>query len=147
MTDRIGAIRARLSNANGLGLDEVVARHYREDVPWLLAEVDSLRLSLEYQDGQTASLHGVIAELRAVGAEACTQIGCQAIDRTNEAEAALAGALQLLHDKADSYMDDSRVLDDLGTTAEQGGGLTGEQWAIVYRVVATELRKCANEST
>ncbi|MGH4000245.1 MAG: hypothetical protein ACRDTJ_22610 [Pseudonocardiaceae bacterium] len=57
MTDRIEAIRARYSAEDGW---------FYHDINALLAEVDSLRLSLEYQDGQTASLHGVIAELRAL---------------------------------------------------------------------------------
>lgn len=40
MTNRIEDIHERLTLANGIQLDEVVARHYREAVPWLLAEVE-----------------------------------------------------------------------------------------------------------
>lgn len=43
LVDRDEAIHERLILANGIQLDEVVARHYREDVPWLLAEVERLR--------------------------------------------------------------------------------------------------------
>lgn len=45
--EQLDKIERRLSNANGLGLDEAVARHYREDVPALLAEVRSLRAQRE----------------------------------------------------------------------------------------------------
>lgn len=38
----LDAIRARLTNANSLALDESVARWYRTDVPALLAEVERL---------------------------------------------------------------------------------------------------------
>lgn len=50
-----------------------------------------------------------------------------------------------LREKADSYRQDADVLADLLTDREQGDGLTGQQWAIVYRAVAEELRKCAAE--
>lgn len=45
--------------------------------------------------------------------------------------------------KRASYYQDARRLADMGT--EDVGGLTGEQWAIVYRAVADELGKCAEE--
>lgn len=38
----LDTIHARLANANGIGLDEVVARHYRHDVPKLLAAVEAV---------------------------------------------------------------------------------------------------------
>lgn len=39
----LDGIRDRLSIAMGIGLDESVARHYRQDVPALVAEVERLR--------------------------------------------------------------------------------------------------------
>lgn len=59
-----------------------------------------------------------------------------------------------LREKADSYWRDAAVLADLGTDRVEcagqeprvPGGLTGEQWAIVYRTIADELRRCAAEA-
>lgn len=45
--------------------------------------------------------------------------------------------------KGRSYWADSRRLAAMGD--EIIGDLTGDQWAIVYRAVAEELRKCADE--
>lgn len=40
-------IRAHLRNANGIGLDETVARHYRKDVPELCSELSRLRKTVD----------------------------------------------------------------------------------------------------
>lgn len=51
---RLNEIRERYSDPDGYD-------GTADDVAWLLAEIDSLRLSLEYQDGQTESLHAEVA--------------------------------------------------------------------------------------
>lgn len=51
-TPDLAAIKLRLSNANGLGLDEVVARHYREDVPALLAHIEQQAAEIERLRGE-----------------------------------------------------------------------------------------------
>lgn len=45
--------------------------------------------------------------------------------------------------KASSYGTDARRL--ARVSGEVTEGLTGEQWAIIYRAVAAELLKCAKE--
>lgn len=46
--------------------------------------------------------------------------------------------------KRASYFEDARRLAAMGS--EDIGGLTGEQWGVVYRAVADELGKCADEA-
>ena len=48
-------------------------------------------------------------------------------------------AAEWLAETARSYHRDARSL----ATVDEMAGLTGEQWAIVYRAVAEELNKCA----
>lgn len=45
-----------------------------------------------------------------------------------------------LKERARSYFRDARVIEEI---PEEMNGLTGPQWAIVYRAVAAELNKCA----
>lgn len=51
-----------------------------------------------------------------------------------------------LEAKADKYVEDAEVFTDARSSDLQVGGLTGEQWATVYRAVAHELRECAREA-
>ncbi|MFE6506661.1 hypothetical protein ACFVDI_04265 [Nocardioides sp. NPDC057767] len=51
-----------------------------------------------------------------------------------------------LEAKAEKYVDDALAFTTARTSDLQVGGLTGEQWATVYRAVAHELRECAREA-
>ena len=51
-----------------------------------------------------------------------------------------------LEARADKYVEDAKVFTSARSSDLQVGGLTGEQWATVYRAVAHELRECARES-
>lgn len=51
-----------------------------------------------------------------------------------------------LEAKAEKYVEDAQVFTSARTSELQVGGLTGEQWATVYRAVAHELRECAREA-
>lgn len=44
--------------------------------------------------------------------------------------------------KSRAYWDDAARLE---REPVEAGGLTGEQWAMVYRTVSAELNKCAKE--
>lgn len=57
-------IAERLRMANSVGLDEVVARHYREDVPWLLAEVDKWQARADGQANLAMNLQARIEAVR-----------------------------------------------------------------------------------
>lgn len=50
-----------------------------------------------------------------------------------------------LEAKAEKYDEDSKVFTEARTSDLQVGGLSGEQWATVYKAVAHELRECARE--
>lgn len=51
-----------------------------------------------------------------------------------------------LEAKADKYAEDAKVFTEARSSDIQVGGLTGEQWATVYKAVAHELRECAREA-
>ncbi|MER6974433.1 hypothetical protein ABT304_25465 [Nocardioides sp. NPDC000445] len=51
-----------------------------------------------------------------------------------------------LEAKAEKYVEDAQVFLSARSSDLQVGGLTGEQWATVYRAVAYELRECAREA-
>ena len=51
-----------------------------------------------------------------------------------------------LEAKAAKYVEDAKVFTSARSSDLQVGGLTGEQWATVYRAVAHELRECAREA-
>ncbi|WP_143033894.1 hypothetical protein [Nocardioides sp. YR527] len=51
-----------------------------------------------------------------------------------------------LEAKAEKYVEDAQVFTDARSSDLQVGGLTGEQWATVYKAVAHELRECAREA-
>lgn len=51
-----------------------------------------------------------------------------------------------LEAKAVKYVEDAEVFTNARSSDLQVGGLTGEQWATVYRAVAHELRECAREA-
>ena len=51
-----------------------------------------------------------------------------------------------LEAKAEKYVEDAKVFTSARSSDLQVGGLTGEQWATVYRAVAHELRECAREA-
>lgn len=89
MTDRIEAIHERLILANGIQLDEVVARHYREDVPWLLAEVDRLRALVDENSVALQVEPEHVRELRA-DRDAAWRIAQQAEAEVGQLRAALA---------------------------------------------------------
>ncbi|MFD7072916.1 hypothetical protein ACFV9G_01795 [Nocardioides sp. NPDC059952] len=50
-----------------------------------------------------------------------------------------------LEAKAEKYVEDAKVFTSARTSDLQVGGLSGEQWATVYRAVAHELQECARE--
>lgn len=54
--------------------------------------------------------------------------------------------LAWLEAKAEKYVEDAKVFTSARSSDLQIGGLTGEQWATVYRAVAHELRECAREA-
>lgn len=60
-TPDLDAIRARLSNANGLALDESVARWYRTDIPTLLAALDEARAEVRRLRGERGQWRQVAA--------------------------------------------------------------------------------------
>lgn len=55
-----------------------------------------------------------------------------------------------LAEKSKSYFRDAQAIEwtpSVAADLAENTGLTAEQWAIVYRAVASELRKCAADVT
>lgn len=67
MPDQLDQIRRNLRHAEGIGLDESVARHYRQDVPKLIAAYEAMVYEhAATVDAEWGCSHNVV-ELRAGG--------------------------------------------------------------------------------